>query len=241
MSRMDFAAEFERLLTRKHELQRRMATDAQLRRRVLDLRAWQSRRLEQTYAGLRSEPRYLAALDFFLSDLYGDGDAARRDDQLQRALNPLKRALPSRLLEILCMALELETLTLELDQAVTAKLTAGVITATTYAAAYRMVGRPIERRRQIELIVRIGEDLAGVVRQKWLGVALRAAHLPARAAGFEVLQSFLERGFQAFHRMGDPRELLAAIRSGETELMESLLRGDAAAISSLTERTAANG
>lgn len=238
---MDLAAEFDRLLTRKQMLEERIAASTKLSTRLDDLRTWQSRRLDQTYAGLRREPRYTPALEFFLSDLYGTADAARRDDELQRALGRLKRALPSRLIEILCMALELQTLTLELDQEMVGKLAAGLITAATYATAYRAVGRPIERKRQIDLIVRIGEDLACVVRQKWLGVALRAAHLPARAAGFEVLQSFLERGFSAFRRMGDPRELLAAIRGRETELMESLLRGDDSAISSITERIAVNG
>jgi glutathionylspermidine synthase len=87
--------------------------------------------------------------------------------------------------------------------------------------------------------VSIAEDLSRVVRKNWLAVALRAAHLPAQAAGFGVLQSFLERGFRAFRQMGDARELLMTIRQRETALMESLLRGDQSAIADIAQRTTA--
>jgi hypothetical protein len=237
---MDYHQDFDQLLTRKRDLELRVAQSAQLSRRMHELRAWQAQRLDQTYAELRREPRYVPALEFFLSDLYGLGDSARRDEELRRALTPLKRALPAALLEILHRVLELQVLTSELDLEMVSRLKPGAITDASYAESYRLVGRPDDRKRQIELIVRTGEDLSRVVRKSWIAIALRAAHVPAQAAGFGVLQSFLERGFHAFQQMGDARDLLMTIRQRETALLESLLRAERSAIAGIARRTIAD-
>jgi hypothetical protein len=217
--------ELNRWLAQKESLESRAAADVTLSRRVDAVRHWQAQRLERTYGGLRRESRFTAALDFFLTDLYGPGDFTRRDADLKRALTRLQRALPARLIDLLCMALELQVLTLELDQQLAAALDSSEVDADSYAAAYRKAGRENDRRRQVDLIVRIGEELGQLVHQPWIGVALRAAHVPARIGGFGVLQGFLERGFAAFRRMGDPKALLEVIRERETALMRSLLLG----------------
>lgn len=225
----------QHLLARKLQLERQAAADAELSGRLESVRLWQSHRLEQTYADLRHQSRFAAALDFFLSDLYGPEDFSRRDADLKRALGKLQRALPARLLDLLGMALELQVLTVELDQQLAAALPSTHIDMDSYAAAYRCVGREEDRRHQINLIVRIGHELAAIVRHRWIGLALRAAHNPARLAGFATLQQFLERGFEAFVRMGDAEELFGIIRQRETALMRSLLRADS------TGRIAQNG
>jgi len=227
--------DLQHLLARRQQLERQAAANAELSERLGSLRLWQSQRLEQTYADLRHQSRFAAALDFFLSDLYGPEDFSRRDADLQRAMGKLQRALPARLLDLLGRALELQVLTVELDQQVAAALASTHIDMDSYAAAYRCVGRVEDRRRQINLIVRIGHELGTVVKHRWIGLALRAAHSPAQLAGFGTLQRFLERGFEAFVRMGDAEELFGIIRQRETALMTSLLRADS------TRRIAQNG
>jgi len=227
--------DLQHLLARRQQLERQAAANAELSERLGSLRLWQSQRLEQTYADLRHQSRFAAALDFFLSDLYGPEDFSRRDADLQRAMGKLQRALPARLLDLLGRALELQVLTVELDQQVAAALASTHIDMDSYAAAYRCVGRVEDRRRQINLIVRIGHELGTVVKHRWIGLALRAAHSPAQLAGFGTLQRFLERGFEAFVRMGDAEELFGIIRQRETALMTSLLCGDS------TGRIARNG
>jgi hypothetical protein len=218
--------ELNQLLARKEQLESRAAADVELSGRLDTLRLWQAQRLERTYGGLRREPRFIAALDFFLTDLYGPQDFSRRDADLKRAVGKLQRALPGRLIALLGTALQLQVLTLELDQATAASLESHDIDTGSYAAAYRRVGRVEDRQRQIDLLVRIGQELGAIVRQRWIGIALRAAHSPAHIAGFGVLQGFLERGFAAFGRMGDPTELMEIIRERETALMTALLSGD---------------
>jgi len=221
--------EIERLLARRRALEARPQRDPALGERLRALRAWQARRLARTYEGLRREPRYTAAVEFFLNDLYGPHDFSRRDQELSRAVAPLRRALPAALLAVLAKAIELDLLTAQLDQAMLDHLPEGPLTNGSYAMAYRAVGRAAERERQIDLTVSIGADLERLVRQRWLGLALRAAHLPARAAGLGVLQQFLERGFTSFRRMGSAQALLQAIREREAQLMQTLLQGDPSA------------
>lgn len=218
------AGVIEGLLARRRALEARSAAVAGLGARLRALRAWQARRLARTYEDLRRDPRYTAAVEFFLNDLYGPQDFSRRDQELSRAITPLRRALPAALLELLVKAVELDVLTVELDQGMLEHLPELPLTDASYALAYRALGGATARQRQLALTVSIGADLAGLVRHRWIGLALRAAHLPARAAGFGVLQQFLERGFAAFRRMGSARPLLEAIRERETLLMKALLQ-----------------
>jgi hypothetical protein len=205
--------------------------DAQpgLARRVRLLQAWQAARLSRTYADLRAVARLAPAVEFFLSDLYGPHDFAERNRQLVRASNFLQRALPAPAFAILAASLELEALTVELDQAMAAELSDADIDAAAYAAAYRAVGRPDARQRQIELLLDIGRRLDRIARRSWIGLALRAAHAPAHLAGLGVLQDFLERGFAAFHRMRHAGALLLAVEVRERALLQALFSAGAAA------------
>jgi len=203
------------------------AASGQLR----ELRAWQAARLASTYGDLLHDPECVDAVKFFLTDLYGPEEHTRRDQDLARAWSVLSRTLPRATLGLLERAIQLQTLTAQLDEAMAQQLAAGPVTQESYAAAYRAVGRPEARRRQIDLVLTIATDLERVVRHAWVGLALRAARLPARAAGYGALQDFLERGFAAFRRMKDAGRMLSAIRERETRLSAALFAGGAAPFS----------
>jgi hypothetical protein len=194
-------------------------------RRLSELRAWQAARLAGTYEDLRLDPRYTAAVDFLLTDLYGPQDFVRGDDDVVRAWGRLKGGLPDAALEVLAQALELQVLNAKLDQAMATRLAPGILSELSYANAYRVVGRAEARQRQIELVVGIASDLSRLVAFPLIGLALRVAHAPAHLAGFGALQDFLERGFAAFYRMGDALVLIDAIQARETALMHRLFGG----------------
>ena len=217
--------DLDALLAGKRALDARAAADPTVAARLGTLRVWQASRLARTYADLRADPRYAAAAEFFLSDVYGCASRARRDSDLERAWRYLKRALPRAVLAILGRALALDALSEELDLAMAECMLEKALTAATYASLYRRVGRADERRRQIDLLIAVGTDLDRVVKRPWIGVALAAARLPAHAAGVGVLQDFLERGLAAFQRMQGAQEFLATIRRRETLLLEALLSG----------------
>jgi len=220
----------EQLLARARQYELEASAQSQRALQLSALRAWQTQRLLRTYDDLRSERRYAGAVEFFFSDLYGPKDLSERDRQLARAWSHFRRALPEALLQVLAQAVELQVLTAQLDLAVVDALPVGKLSATTYATAYRVVGGRDQRRRQIELIVGVGEVLDRAVRRAWVGLALRAAHAPAHAAGFGVLQDFLERGLAAFREMNGAQRLLGCIRERELQLMEALLSSDPRAL-----------
>jgi hypothetical protein len=214
------------LLEKKDRLAATLGVDAALAPVLEQLRAWQSARLAASYADLRADPRHAPAAEFFLSDIYGTHDVAPRDADLRRAWRLMEKTLPTPAMEILRDALELEVLTLELDAAVAAGLGSAAIDPERYAAAYRAAGRAAERERQIWLIVDLARRLARVVRRAWIGRLLRLARAPAEAAGVSVLQNFLERGFEAFSRLGDATQFIGAIDSRERRLMQRLFAGE---------------
>lgn len=221
MTRGDVVHELEHLLERKRALQSQATRG--FTERLQALQAWQRARLASTYEDLRRDPRYLPAVEFFLTDIYGSHDFSTRDSELERAWHHLKRALPRAALELLRRAVELDVLSWELDHQMTVCLGERPVTADSYAEAYRHVGAPDARRRQIALTVDIGSRLTRIVARGWIGMVLRTARIPARAAGFATLQDFLERGLAAFQEMGDARPFLDAIQHRESQLMQDLL------------------
>lgn len=214
----------DQLLARKAHLAARLAAMPALGARLAALRIWQAARLASTYADLRRDGRYRPAVDFFLTDLYGPRGSAARDEDLARAWPILKRTLPGAALEILERAVTLDVLSAELDLDMADHLSAA-LTAASYGETYRRVGRPADRERQIALLLAIGEDLERIVRRRWIGIALRAAHAPAHAAGFGALQDFLERGFGAFREMRGAQAFLETVRKREGAFMQSLFAG----------------
>ncbi len=217
--------ELDELLRQRALLEARERAIPQGDTRLRELRMWQAARLARTSDDLRRDPQCADAIGFFLTDLYGPADHTRRDQDLTRAWEPLKRTLPQAALEVLGSALELQVLTAQLDQAMAEQLGPGPLSWPAYATAYRAVGSADARRRQIELAVMIGQQLERLVRHDWLALALRAARSPARLAGFGALQDFLERGFTAFRNLKDAHRLLAAIQDRESRLSAALFCG----------------
>jgi hypothetical protein len=220
---MSYATRIDELLVHKKLLDARAHAEAGIDERLRELRAWQAARLSRTYADLHADPQFTRAIDFFLSDVYGPQELTSRDRELTHALRDLERALPQRVLDPLARAIELQVLTTELDIELVTALAEGPVTVQTYESAYRAMGRRAARLRQIDLVVAIGAALSRIVRNAWVGFALRAAHTLAHAAGFGALQDFLERGFAAFREMNDAQRLLRAVRDRETHLMDAIL------------------
>lgn len=195
------------------------------------LQAWQAQRLERSFAGFLVDPGRRPAARFFLTDVYGEHDFTRRDADIARVIPMMQRLLPASLLGTVADGIELGALTHAFDLRMAAALErlAGRrhgIDAALYASAYREVGHPRLRARQIALIAQVGEGLAAALRMPGVGSLLRLSRLPAKAAGLGELQAFLERGFAAFAELGDAGEFLGDIQRSETRVMQRLFAGD---------------
>lgn len=195
------------------------------------LQAWQAQRLERSFAGFLADPVRRPAARFFLTDVYGDHDFTRRDADIARVIPMMQKLLPAALLKTVADGIELGALTHAFDLRMAEALQAlrgrgRGIDVDLYAAAYRRVGLPRLRARQIALIGEVGEGLAAALKMPGVGTLLVLSRLPARAAGLGELQVFLERGYAAFAGLGDARAFLADIRDNETRVMRRLFAGE---------------
>ena len=191
------------------------------------LRRWQAQRLARTYADLSADPRYAPAAAFFLSDIYGERDFTERDRSVERAYPVIRRTLPKAALVPIERAMALHELSVQLDTALCGVLVGELdvkdrITEAAYAEAYRRSSTRAQRLRQIELLVAVGADLDKVVAKPLVRRMLVLARKPAKVAGFGELQTFLERGFDAFRHMGGAGEFLKAIETREKRILERL-------------------
>lgn len=211
--------------------------DADLGRNVQAMKAYQHGRFMQTYADLLAHPRYGGAALFFLEDLYGPGDFTSRDDQFARIVPGLVRMFPRDIISTVQSLGELHALSEELDTAMAVAWRSMVATeghvvgdglivdGALYGHCWRSVAGPIERERQIVLMLSVGEALEGYTRNPLLRTSLRLMRGPAQAAGLGALQAFLERGFDTFRAMRGAREFLAVIATRERALAAALFAG----------------
>ena len=216
-------------LTDSHELAARFDEPGFPHAELELLQDWQRRRLSNSYRDLISQERYRAAGDFFLGELYGGLNFRERDQQMERVLPVMVRMLREDMLLVLAEAFELQSLSLSLDMDMTAALQqSGWQTLDTdrYGEIYRACGRPKDRERQIELIGHLGTELNELVHHRLVMFLIRTLRGPARAAGFGLLQAFLEQGLRAFQIMGDGTEFIETIWNNEDKVMQRLFAGD---------------
>ena len=191
------------------------------------LRAWQADRLTKTYADLLAIKRYTPACHFFLEDVYAPRDFLQRDHELEQMHQFSLRFLPASLLRPLTHAIELNSLTRELDAKLLSVLVNQLdmqetLTESLYTQGYRLCDNYADRARQIEMIIRVGSDVDRLVRLPFVGTTLRMARNPARHGGWIEVQGFLERGFAAFKHMRGAKEFLQKIKQRETQILDQI-------------------
>lgn len=195
--------------------------------KLAELQRWQTRRLDLTYKDLKDRERYRKGVEFFLTQLYGEGDFTPRDMQLQRAYPIMQRMLPQPALHTLRMAAQLEVLSQDLDQQMVQLIGADTpVDGDSYADAYRRSDREQDRRWQIQLLLEAGRDLDKLVHYPLIYALIRMAHGPAHMAGFGSLHDFLEDGFGAFKAMGSAMDFLHCIEKREQIIMQRILESD---------------
>lgn len=203
----------------------------------------QSRRFGNTYDDLAVDPRYQAATDFFLTELYGERDYEERDAQFARVAGALQRVLPSEALHTAVSLARLHVLSERLDFAMgEAWLLQGDSMdspAMRYAACWKSVAQRDLRQVQLDSVLAIGEELGRLTKIAGLRLLLSAMRGPATVAGLTSLQHFLESGFDAFKsltlRDKGPAKFLDVIRARETHFMNLLFDGTDGAIRAALE------
>ena len=192
------------------------------------LRRWQSNRLHKSFAHILANPKMRPAGEFFLTDLYADKDFSARDRDAAKILPMMARILPQSLLQAAVDTIELAVISQAFDLAMAQAISLNKkadIDLQHYIEAYREVGCPRLRRHQIALIIRVGKNLDAAVQKHGVYKLLKASRMPARLAGLQELQGFLERGFEAFAQLDGADEFLGMVADSEYEISERLFAG----------------
>jgi hypothetical protein len=198
---------------------------------LAEVRRWQAQRLERSFARFLADPMRRPAARFFLTDVYGDHDFSRRDADIARVLPMMQKLLPATLLDTVAEGIALGALThaFDLRLAMTLERLAPRrrrLDEALYAQAYREVGLPRLRQHQIDLIHAVGSGLSAALRQPGIATLLRLSRAPARAMGLAELQGFLERGVDAFGRLGDVGAFLDEVERDERAVASRLFAAD---------------
>lgn len=199
-----------------------------------ELRRWQAARLRASFGRFLQDASQRPAAEFFLSDVYGDRDFARRDADIAKVLPMMQRLLPTALLDTIAAGVELGALTHALDLQMAECLEAIAprrrkLDTELYVRAYGEVGERAARARQIALIGFVGNGLASAMRTTGVSTLLMLSRGPARAIGVSELQGFLERGFGAFGALGalgDAQAFIGEIVADERRVSKRLFDGD---------------
>lgn len=217
------------MLARNHELAERTRGPEFPLAQFETLQAWQLDRLTTTFSDLYEQEGYRHAVEFFVSDLYGGMDFRERDQEMSRVMPIMIRFLPDKALVALAEAFELQAISLEYDFKMAEYMAQqGIheLDMESYCQVYRACSDHSGRERQIQLFPKIGRDLNKLVRKSIVNYLLRMLRGPAHAAGFGLLQEFLESGLDSFRALKDPDYFVDTIYRREWDSMQRLFTGD---------------
>jgi hypothetical protein len=201
---------------------------------VREVKELQARRFRSTYADFLEHPVYASATRFFLEELYGVHDFGQRDAQFARIAGALERLFPEAVAQLAVDLAETHALTEVLDHHMATHWlaqSAELPPTLRYARAWRLTGQRDARARQLTVVQHMGRELQRLTRMKPLRLALRMMRNPARAAGLDALQHFLESGFDAFASMGNAQSFLESINARESKWIATLFDEDEATCS----------
>lgn len=200
--------------------------DPELKEHIRIVSEWQSMRIGQTYDDVAAMDRYDLALAYFKDDMYGAKDYSKRDADVKKVYPIVERIMPNRLFYILVFIMELNALSMELDEAQALELKKmGVIdsfNADDYATAYRNSASREDRQQQIDLVLEVGSELDKLMGKNYLGGFLKLSHKPAHALGLGELHEFLERGYTAFMKMKGAKAFIKVIRQREDAILDNI-------------------
>jgi hypothetical protein len=193
-------------------------------RRILVQR---SARMFSTYADLRLQRRYAAAVDFLIDDLFGPNSLCYRELGLQKAEATMLRILPEGLLKAVAQAVEFSVLTMRLDLEVARNLdgmdaSADAPDDAVLCAALCATAAKEDYRRQVGLVLEIGAEIESIVHKPFVTLGLKMCRQPARVMGLGELQDYLERGVAAFKKMQGSAEFFRTFEQRETAYLQSV-------------------
>lgn len=192
-----------------------------------ELQAFQIQLLRADYQDFARLPRYRLLTEFFFHALYAPRDFAERNESFRSLHTWLIELIGRDPVRMLAYAIELNDLTESLDDDLVLALrsigTFETITLPDWEAAYRLVGRRLDRKRQVTLLLELGAVLGTVARLPLVNLQLRAARPAAALVGWGPVIDFLLAGQEAMAAAKPMEPLLNAVRERENRRIDRLL------------------
>jgi len=224
MSTANAAAAIRANLDRVAQLRASAAAQAEAEA-VSAIKRLQAQRFAGTYADLALQPDAAPAVRFFLDELYGEHDFSRRDEQFGRIAGALERLFPPAVAQLAVDLTEVHALTEVLDHMLARRwlvIHDETPKAERYLRAWRAGDHRVDRQRQLAVVQHMGRELQRLTRMRSLRLGLRMMRQPAKAAGLDALQHFLEAGFDAFAELRDAGAFLSVIAQREQAWLDLL-------------------
>ena len=161
------------------------ASDPALAQASTEIKRFQARRFEASYADLLHSPRYHTATAFFLHELYSDKDYAQRDHQFARIANTIARLFPQAVVNTTGALAEVHALTETLDDQMARCWLADASSAPKgnecdrYIRCWRRLGDRAARHYQLKVVLQLGQEMDCLTRMRGLQTLLKML-APAR-------------------------------------------------------------
>lgn len=231
----DTASQIKKGLDRYRCLKQHQADQKCFRDCLYQVQLWQTARMRKTHAELLRNPRYGAATEFFLTDVYGGVDHSELARQIERALGKAMRVLPDNVMDTAACALEFNALSGELDEQLTDYLMLNpdlmvdseiVLDEASYCEGLRNSSTLAQREQQAQLAKQLAEGMDRYVRSKMLYATFKMLKGSAHRAGVGQLYDFMGKGFAALSPMGSASEVVTQIVDKEFRLAQRVFAGE---------------
>lgn len=166
------------------------------------LQEFQSKRINETYKDIESDPEFSKIGNFFFKKLYAPEDFSFRDTSMKKLHKALDGKIYKHMVSAVTKVIELHDISDEQDNLMVEKMMAeGVdesMTMTEYQKIYRSLDNYDQRIYQINLsadVTRIFHRLS----KKWIvAVSLKTVKTTAALFGIKEIIDFIYEGYMAF-------------------------------------------
>ena len=196
-----------------------------------ELQKFQSDRIRRTYSDMAKMNEYVKITDFFINEIYASKDFAFRNQSIKDIYRRSRHFLTEEMSSAITKVIELNDLTDDLDDLMTAVMQQHGIqeinNMDVYAFIYNRCGENDKRKKQIDLLVAGTREIHQLSKKPFIGLSLTALHRATKLLGIAKIMDFLYDGYEAFHRVKDIRFFTDAVFERETSLSAQLFeKGD---------------
>ena len=183
-----------------------------------------------TYHDFVAQPQYAAACFFFFERLYSTEDTTERDAAFLKIHRLVKKYLGGEVVASMDKLIELQELTVALDERVLELMIERDLPVEFDMAAYEQIYRDADnhapRVRQIELLEFTNRVIHKISHRFGIGLVLEALRGACLIAGDTRMVDFLMDGYKAFKHLRKIDPLVEAIGTRERRRLDRIYGND---------------